>query len=81
VYPAREPALPDVDGAMVAGAVPAPPERVTYHAEFATLAAAVAEGLVPGDLCVVMGAGSIGDAAREILALLELRARGGEEAA
>ena len=81
VYPAREAALPDVDGTMVAGAVPAPPARVTYHAEFATLAAAVAEGLVPGDVCVIMGAGSIGEAAREILALLELRARGGEEAA
>jgi len=45
------------------------------------LAAAVAEDLLPGDVCVVMGAGSIGGAAREILALLGARAGRGEEAA
>ena len=81
VYPAREAPLPGVDGRLVAAAVPRSSTRVTYHAEIATLAAAVAEGLVPGDLCVVMGAGSIGDAGREVLALLEVRARGREEAA
>ena len=81
VYPAREAPLPGVDGGLVAGAVTGAPAGVTYHAEFATLAAAVVERLLPGDVCVVMGAGSIGVAAREIMALLNARAGGGEEAA
>ena len=81
VYPAREEPLPEVDGGLVAAAVTDPSARVAYHAEFATLAAAVAEQLSPGDVCVVMGAGSIGIAGREILALLDARAGRGEEAA
>ena len=80
VYPAREEPLPGVDGGLVADAVTAPSVRVVHHAEFATLATAVAERLSPGDVCVVMGAGSIGGAAREILGLLEARARRGRGA-
>ena len=70
VYPAREPPLPGVTGALVARAVPPPPARTVYHADLSTLAAAVAEDLSPGDVCVVMGAGSIEATAPEILALL-----------
>ena len=81
VFPARETPLPGVDGRLVAGAVTGPPGRVAYHEELATLAAAVVERLLPGDVCVVMGAGSIGGAGREILALLNERAGGEEEAA
>ena len=81
VYPAREAPLPGVDGALVAAAVTGSAVRVAHHAEFATLAAAVAEQLSAGDVCVVMGAGSIGDAARGILALLRDRAEWGEAAA
>ena len=81
VYPAREEPIAGVDGGLVAGAVTGSAVRVAYHAELATLAPAVAERLSPGDVCVVMGAGSIGDAAREILALLAARTGRGEEAA
>ena len=70
VYPAREPPLPGVTGALVARAVPPPSARTVYHADLSTLAAAVAEDLSPGDVCVVMGAGSIEATAPEILALL-----------
>lgn len=81
VYPARETPLPGVDGRLVAGAVTGPSVRTAYHAELSTLAAAVAGDLSPGDVCVVMGAGSVGGAAREILALLDGRTgRGGETA-
>ena len=81
VYPAREEPLAGVDGGLVAGAVTGSAVRVARHAEFATLAAAVADDLSPGDVCVFMGAGSIGETAREVLALLSSRAGRGEEAA
>ncbi len=70
VYPAREPPLPGVTGALVARAVTPPRARTVYHADLSTLAAAVAEDLSPGDICIVMGAGSIEATAPEILALL-----------
>ncbi len=81
VYPAREPPLPGVTGELVAGAVSGAPGRVTYHAELATLADAVSRELSPGDVCVVMGAGSIASAGRDILALLRAREGAGKEAA
>ena len=81
VYPAREPPLPGVTGQLVAGAVAGPPGRVTYHAELATLADAVSGELSPGDVCLVMGAGSIECAGRDILKRLEERDASGEEAA
>ena len=70
VYPAREPPLPGVTGALVADAVPPPRSRTVYHKDLSTLAAAVADDLSPGDVCVVMGAGSIEATAPEILARL-----------
>ena len=81
VYPARETPLPGVTGELVAAAVTGAPGRVTYHAELGTLADAVVEELSPGDVCVVMGAGSIEHAGRDILALLQARDGSGEEAA
>ncbi len=70
VYPAREPPLPAVTGALVADAVPPPRARTVYHEDLSTLAAAVADDLSPGDVCVVMGAGSVEATAPEILARL-----------
>lgn len=81
VYPARETPLDGVTGELVASAVPRAPGRVNYHAELATLAEAVAGELTPGDVCVVMGAGSIEVAGRDILARLRARDGSGEEAA
>ena len=70
VYPARETPLPGVTGELVARAVTPPAARTVYHADLATLAVAVAADLSRGDLCIVMGAGSIEAAGREILGLL-----------
>ena len=59
VYPAREAPLPGVTGALVADAVAAAGGKVDYHADLATLTAALAPTLSPGDVCLTMGAGSI----------------------
>ena len=72
VYPARERPLEGVTGELVARAVPSPGAR--YHPDFGTLAQAVAEELQAGDLCVLMGAGSIEETGPELVALLEGRA-------
>ncbi len=70
VYPAREAPIPGVTGELVARAVTPPASRTAYHADLASLAGAVAEDLSPGDVCIVMGAGSIEATGPEILALL-----------
>lgn len=75
VYPAREKPLAGVDGEMVADAVEGRASRVAYHPDLATLAPAVAQELASGDVCVVMGAGSIECTGPEILSLLRERAR------
>ena len=74
VYPAREQPLTGVTGALVADAVPMKGSSVTYHAELESLAGAVAGDLAEGDVCVLMGAGSIEFTGPAILALLEARA-------
>lgn len=73
VYPAREAPLPGVTGALVHEAVPDVRTRASYHPELATLAGAVEADLNEGDVCVVMGAGSIEEAGPRILALLRER--------
>lgn len=75
VYPAREEPLPGVDGEMIADAVRGTATRVAYHSDLATLARPVVDALSPGDVCVVMGAGSIEAAGPRILRLLQERAR------
>ena len=74
VYAAREKPLPGVTGELVAHAVSETDTR--YHGQMATLPARVAGDLSRGDVCVVMGAGSIESAGPAILALLGNR---GEE--
>jgi UDP-N-acetylmuramate--alanine ligase len=59
IYPAREAPIPGVDGELVAKAVRTEGTPVILHRKLDTLAAALAEGLVPGDVCVTLGAGSI----------------------
>ena len=81
VYPAREKPLAGISGELVAAAVAGPPPRVSYHAEHPTLAGAVAADLADGDLCILMGAGSIEFTGPEILTLLRERSapKGGPE--
>lgn len=81
VYPAREKPLAGVTGKLVASAVAGSASRVSYHPALATLAEAVATDLCEGDLCVLMGAGSIESTGPEVLDLLRRRSdRKGEPA-
>ena len=74
IYPAREAPMPGVGGDLVADAVAGNAARVAYHPELATLAEPVAADLSSGDVCVLMGAGSIEAAGPRILSLLQERA-------
>jgi UDP-N-acetylmuramate--alanine ligase len=68
VYPAREAPIPGVSGELVARAARAAGgAEVHYHADLASLAEAVAEGLRPGDVCITLGAGNIDETGRAVL--------------
>ncbi len=73
VYVAREEPDPSVTGALVAGAVPLPAERVHYVADVADVAAQLAALAHPGDLVLTLGAGDITDVAPQLLGLLSSR--------
>jgi len=73
VYPARERPIPGVTGELVAAAVRSPAPRPAYHAQLETLPEAVTDDLTEGDVCVLMGAGSIETAGPRVLALLRER--------
>jgi UDP-N-acetylmuramate--alanine ligase len=70
VYAAREDPLPGVSGALVADAVPLPPDRVAYVPSWSAVAGAVRARLRPGDLVLTVGAGDVTMLADEVLALL-----------
>jgi UDP-N-acetylmuramate--alanine ligase len=70
VYAAREDPLPGVSGALVADAVPLPPERVAYVPSWSAAAGAVRARVRPGDLVLTVGAGDVTMLADEVLALL-----------
>ncbi len=76
IYPAREQPIPGVTGALVADAAGGSGSRAAYHAELETLPEAVADDLTAGDVCVLMGAGSIETAGPRVFALLRERAAG-----
>jgi UDP-N-acetylmuramate--alanine ligase len=71
VFPAREAPLPGVTGELVSDAVQRAGGGVRYHEELDNLAEAVASDLLPGDLLLTMGAGSVEVVAPQVLALLE----------
>ena len=73
VYVAREDPEPGIDGALVAGAVPLPPERVHHAPEMASVPALLAELARPGDLVLTLGAGDVTTLVPQVLA--ELRRR------
>lgn len=71
VYPAREAPIPGITGELVARAArEAGARAVAYHASVEGLGRAVAGGLEPGELCLVLGAGSIERVGPEVLAAL-----------
>ncbi len=73
VYRAREEADPGVTGALVADAVPLPPQRVVFVADFDAVPAELVERARPGDLVVTLGAGSVTDLGPRVLDLLRAR--------
>lgn len=68
VYPAGEAPRPGITGRLVADAVRAaePDKEVHYFPERAQLAESVASIAMPGDVCVLMGAGDVGMVAEEL---------------
>ncbi len=70
VYLAREDPDPEVTGALVAGAVPLPPEQVAYVASFEDVAAELVARARPGDLVLTLGAGTVTTIGPAVLKLL-----------
>ena len=76
VYVAREEPEPGVTGAVVAGAVPLPPEQVVFEPSWSATAGHLVERARAGDLVLTLGAGDVTLLGPEVLALLRLRERG-----
>jgi UDP-N-acetylmuramate--alanine ligase len=70
VYLAREDADPEVTGALVAGAVPLPPERVAFVPDLDDVPGALVARARAGDLVLTLGAGSVTDVGPRVLELL-----------
>ena len=70
VYAAREDPEPGVSGALVADAVPLPPEAVVFEPRYASTAAHLVERARPGDVVLTLGAGDVTLLAPEVLAQL-----------
>jgi UDP-N-acetylmuramate--alanine ligase len=76
VYGAREDPVPGVTGALVADAVPLPPEQVLFEPSWSGAAPALVARARPGDLVVTMGAGDVSMVGPEVLEALRARADG-----
>ncbi|MFI6177157.1 UDP-N-acetylmuramate--L-alanine ligase [Nonomuraea sp. NPDC051191] len=70
VYGAREDPEPGVSGAMVAGRVPLPAERVAYAPDRAAVPDLVAGRARPGDIVLTMGAGDVTELGPQLVARL-----------
>ncbi|MEU4403281.1 UDP-N-acetylmuramate--L-alanine ligase [Streptosporangium sp. NPDC023963] len=73
VYGAREDPEPGVSGALVAGKVPLPAERVAYAPHRDGVPALVAGRARPGDIVLTMGAGDVTELGPRIVAELAAR--------
>lgn len=79
VYPAREEPIGGVDGELVARmAREAGARTVRLHRDLETLPEALAGELEEGDVCLTMGAGSIGEVAPALLQRLASPGEGGD---
>ncbi|MGI8536696.1 MAG: UDP-N-acetylmuramate--L-alanine ligase [Mycobacteriales bacterium] len=70
VYGAREDPVPGVTGALVAGHVPLPPDRVSFEPSWTAVPGLLAERAQPGDLVLTLGAGDVTSIGPEVLRLL-----------
>jgi UDP-N-acetylmuramate--alanine ligase len=77
VYLAREEADPEVTGALVAGAVPLPANRVAFVPDLDDVPAELVARSRPGDLVLTLGAGTVTSLGPRVLALLEEQERAG----
>ncbi|WP_371779350.1 UDP-N-acetylmuramate--L-alanine ligase [Streptosporangium subroseum] len=73
VYGAREDPEPGVSGALVAGKVPLPADRVAYAPQRESVPALVADRARPGDIVLTMGAGDVTELGPRIVAELAAR--------
>jgi len=74
IYPAREAPIPGVSGVLVAQAtLDAGSPRVSFHPELAELPQEILPNLLPGDVCLAMGAGSIEFLGEDLLGALRDR--------
>jgi UDP-N-acetylmuramate--alanine ligase len=73
VYAAREDPVPGVTGALVASAVPLPPQQVVYEPSWSAVAGHLAERAKPGDLVLTCGAGDVTMIGPEVLERLTVR--------
>jgi UDP-N-acetylmuramate--alanine ligase len=80
IYGAREDPVPGVTGALVADAVPLPPDRVVFEPSWSAAAPALAARARPGDLVLTMGAGDVSMVGPEVLAALRAQERSEAEA-
>jgi UDP-N-acetylmuramate--alanine ligase len=71
IYAAREDPVPGVTGALVAGAVPLPAERVLFEPSWSAVAGRVVERARSGDVVLTLGAGDVTMLGPEILELLQ----------
>jgi UDP-N-acetylmuramate--alanine ligase len=78
IYGAREDPVPGVTGAMVAEAVPLPPDCVLFEPSWSAAAPALAARARPGDLVLTMGAGDVSMVGPEVLEALRAAAATGD---
>ncbi|HEU4913384.1 MAG TPA: UDP-N-acetylmuramate--L-alanine ligase [Actinomycetes bacterium] len=71
VYAAREDPVPGVTGALVAAAVPLPPQQVVFEPSWSSVAGHLADRAKPGDVVLTCGAGDVTMIGPEVLDLLE----------
>ncbi len=81
IFPSREEPIPGVTGALVANAIPLPPDKVIYEPSWTATASRVANVVRPGDVVVTMGIGDVYLLCPDILAEIALRAADRDRAA
>jgi UDP-N-acetylmuramate--alanine ligase len=77
VYAAREDPVPGVTGALVAAAVPLPPDRIAFVPSWSAVADEVVARARPGDILLTVGAGDVTMIGPEVLARLAARTQEG----
>jgi UDP-N-acetylmuramate--alanine ligase len=79
IYPAREAPIEGVSGVLVAQAtLDAGASSATFHARLGELPAEIVPHLLPGDVCVTLGAGSIEFVGNDLLTALRARSQEAE---